>query len=138
MKTIRITRGKEKAYDEHKIKVYINNNFVGKLKQNETKEFQIQTETIEIVAKTLLIYKSPIEKYQCEENSEIEIKMNPSLSIHPILIIFPFIPIYIPIMTQLENLYLKIAASVVLLSLLIWSIIQSRRVMKRGILISKK
>ena len=131
MKTIRITRGKEKAYDEHKIKVYINNNFVGKLKQNETKEFQIQSETIDICAKTFLIYRSPKEKFQCEENAEIEIKMNSSVSIHPILIIFPFIPIYIQIMTQLENLYLKIAASLVLLSLLTWSIIQSRRAMKK-------
>ena len=138
MKTIRITRGKEKAYDEHKIKVYINNNFVGKLKQNETKEFQIQTETIEIYAKTLLIYKSPTEKFRCEEDCEIEIIMNPSISIHPILIIFPYIPIYLSIMPRFENIYFKIAASVVLLSLLTWSIIQSRRVMKRGILISKK
>ena len=138
MKTIRITRGKEKFYRENKIKVFVNNNFVGELKQKETKEIQIPTETIEIYAKTSLIYKSPTEIFQCEENSEIELIMNPSFRIHPIQISLPFIPIYIAIMIRCENVYLKIAASLVMLSLLIGEIIQTRRAMKKGILISKK
>ena len=138
MNTIRITRGNEKFYRENRIKVYLNDNFVGEFKQKESKDIQIATETVEVFAKTSLFYKSPTEIFQCEENSEIEVIMNPSFRIHPIQICAPFIPIYIAIMIRSENVYIKIAASIVLLSLFIGEIIQIRRAMKKGILISKK
>ena len=138
MNTIRITRGNEKFYRENRIKVYVNDNFVVELKQKESKDIQIATETVEVFAKTSLFYKSPTEIFQCEENSEIEVIMNPSFRIHPIQISLLFIPIYIAIIIQCENIYVKIAASIVLLSLFIGEIIQTKRVMKKGILISKK
>ena len=136
MKTIRITRGKEKYYAENKIKVFINDNFVGELKQKESKEIQVPTEIIEVYAKALF-YKSPTEIIHSEEISEIEVIMNPSIKTNPILLL-PLIPMYFLIMYQLKNEYLKITASILFLLLLIGLIIQTRRAMKKGILISKK
>lgn len=138
MKAIRISRGKEKFYRENKIKVFVDNNSVGELKQKESKEIQIPKETIEVYAKASLFYKSPTEIIQCEEISEIEVIMNPSLRINPILISLPFIPIYIAIMIRCEIVYFKIAASLVLSALFIGEIIQTKRAMKKGIIISKK
>ena len=136
MKTIHIIRGKEKYYAENKIKVFINDNFVGELKQKESKEIQVPTEIIEVYAKALF-YKSPTEIIHSEEISEIEVIMNPSIKTNPILLL-PLIPMYFLIMYQLKNEYLKIAASILFLLLLIGLIIQTRRAMKKGIIISKK
>ena len=138
MKTIRITRGKEKYYNENKIQVFVNDKLVGKLKQKETKEFQIDDEANEIYAKTPFMYKSPTIKLQSEEDAEFEVKMNSALKTHPILIFLPFLYIFIPILIYVDNVYIKIGPSLVGLALVIAAIVQSTRTMKNGILISKK
>lgn len=138
MHTIKITRVKEKYHDEHKLKVYVNGDLVERLKQNETKEITVQSSSIEIYAKSLVIYKSPVLNIECDENTEIEISMNPAIKIHPTLLVFPFLPIYIPIVSNSENVYVKGIASAIMLSLIVWAIIQSRRANKNGIIIKQK
>jgi len=54
------------------------------------------------------------------------------------LISLPFIPIYIAIMIRCEIVYFKIAAFLVLSALFIGEIIQTKRAIKKGIIISKK
>ena len=136
MNTIRITRPKEKYYNENKIQVFINDKLVGKLKQKETQEFQIDDGANEIYAKTSAIFKSPTIKFQAEEDAEFEIKMNPAILTHPYFIVLAVL-YFLPII-RLENVYIKIAASLVMLALVIAAILQGRRAMKSGVLISKK
>ena len=136
MKTIRITRPKEKYYNENKIQVFINDKLVGKLKQKETQEFQIHDGVNEVYAKSAFFYKSPTVKFQAEEDAEFEIKMNPAIITHPYFIVLGVL-YFLPIV-RLENVYIKISASLVMLALVIAAILQGRRAMKSGVLISKK
>ena len=84
MNTIIIRRPKEKVYDESKLKVYVNNIFIGKLKQNSTLELKTEEPSIEIQAKTFE-FASRKEKFEALENIELEImrthRVRPPLSI---------------------------------------------------------
>ena len=137
MKTTRITRPKEKYYNENKIQVFVNDKLVGKLNQKESQEFQIHDGANEVYAKSAFFYKSATVKFQAEEDVEFEIKMNPAIITHPFFIVVPVL-YFLPIIIIFENVYIKIAASLVMLALVIAAILQGRRTMKKGVLITRK
>lgn len=138
MKKVLLVRTKEKYHDESKIKVFIDGKLIGKLKRKEQKEISIDKDTIEVYAQTMYLYRSPKTTIKCEDNSVIELTKNPSTYFSPILFIVPFIPFYVPIMTKSEGFYIKLIASVVMLTLLILSVRQGYRTLKKGIIIKKR
>jgi len=85
---IKRPKDREKFYDESKIKVFVNNNFVGKLQQNDTLEINLEENSFEIQAKTFE-FKSLKEKFEIDEKIELEIIRNHNIT-NPLFITFLF------------------------------------------------
>jgi len=114
---IKRPRDKEKIYDGSKLKVYVNNHFIGKLRQNDTLEIDMEENIFEIQAKSFE-YKSVKEKFEINEKIELEITRN-DLTRYPLLIILLF-PIIFTILYNTETYWMKMLAIALLGIILAW------------------
>jgi len=114
MKTIILTRpkGKEKFYDESKIKVYIHGNLVAKLRQKDTKEITVEGDVIEIVAKLSALEGITKAKLEIKEGSILEIvRAKPT---HYPLIISPLVAIGGLMVFRTEDTWIRISGIIII------------------------
>ncbi len=110
-------KDKEKNYDETKIKVYVNNNLVGKLQQNDTIEINLEGNSFEIQAK-VFGYKSLKEKFEINEKVELEIIRNPIFK-NSSFIIFLF-PIIFTILYNSEIYWARVLVIALTIIIFFW------------------
>jgi len=111
-------KDKEKYYDETKIKVYVNNNLVGKLQQDDTIEINLEEHSFEIQAK-IFGYKSLKEKFEVNEKIELEIIRNPIFK-NPLLFIVFLFPIIFTILYNSEIYWARMLVFVITIIIFFW------------------
>lgn len=110
MKTIILNRPKsiEKYYDETKYKIFINGEFVAKLKRGEPLELEVEDDIIDIQAK-VTYWGSKIERIELsEELTGIEIARNPRFPYYnsPYIYLVVFLTALFPLLRLLEKFWI--------------------------------
>jgi hypothetical protein len=132
---IKRPKDKEKLYSEAILKIYINDTYIEKIGQNETKEIEIQDSVVNIQAKYKFGYRSQKITIDLAKIKEIEILTNTKIEIHPLLFISTACPVFVFAMNHEKYQYLKIIAIALTLFLIIRAIVQFYRITKKGLLI---
>jgi hypothetical protein len=118
-------------------KIYINDTLAQRIGQDETKEIDIADSIVRIQAKCKGGYRSQKKLIDIPKVKRIEVITNPKITIHPLLIFSPALPIFVFAMNHEKFFFLKVILFALFLFLILGAIIQWIRISRNGVLIEE-